>query len=150
MTPNHHGPVGPDPYSNSFLTAFSPANPALPSDENDDPTGPLGKRKESHEGPNTPGYGPSTGKKRRYGQPIAPRPSLDGEVSDLGDQDAEGEASSGVGWKHWTDEEKDELFRWMLGDDERWAAFRTKMNNVFRDVRTLALDSFTYRPVGHS
>ena len=38
------------------------------------------------------------------------------------------------GPKHWTDEEKARLFHWMLDDDERWEAFGTKMNTVFREV----------------
>ncbi|OCH95420.1 hypothetical protein OBBRIDRAFT_788308 [Obba rivulosa] len=127
---NNHG-VGSGPYPSPFsdLSVFGPAHPP----EQDDPAGALGKRKESHDGPYIAGAGAGAGKKRRYGQPIAPRPSMDSDMGDLGEQDGEGEANSGVGWKHWTDEEKDELFRWMLGDDERWAAFRTKMNNVFRE-----------------
>ncbi|EMD34094.1 hypothetical protein CERSUDRAFT_125796 [Gelatoporia subvermispora B] len=132
---NNHAPIAPGPYPSPFsdLTVFSPANSVLSPGRQDDPAAALGKRKDSHDALYTPASGNGTGKKRRFGHPIAPRPSLDSDVGDLGEQDAEGEVGSGVGWKHWTDEEKDELFRWMLGDDERWAAFRTKMNNVFRD-----------------
>lgn len=38
------------------------------------------------------------------------------------------------GAKHWTDEEKSRLFHWMLSDDERWEAFGSKMNTIFREV----------------
>lgn len=38
------------------------------------------------------------------------------------------------GAKHWSDEEKSRLFHWMLSDDERWEAFGSKMNTIFREV----------------
>ncbi|KAI0346536.1 hypothetical protein BDW22DRAFT_1425989 [Trametopsis cervina] len=37
------------------------------------------------------------------------------------------------GAKHWTDEEKSKLFHWMLTDEDRWEAFGTKMNTIFRE-----------------
>lgn len=42
------------------------------------------------------------------------------------------------GPKHWTDEEKARLFHWMLDDDERWEAFGTKMNTIFREVSSIS------------
>ena len=38
------------------------------------------------------------------------------------------------GPKHWTDDEKSKLFHWLLDSDERWEAFGTKMNTVFREA----------------
>lgn len=38
------------------------------------------------------------------------------------------------GAKHWTDEEKTKFFVWLLGSDEHWDAFSTKMNTCFREA----------------
>lgn len=65
----------------------------------------------------------------------------------------EEEAGPSGGPKHWTDEEKSRLFHWMLDSDERWEAFGTKMNSVFREVSALisCVDSaFTYVTQGSS
>ncbi|KIP04391.1 hypothetical protein PHLGIDRAFT_195715 [Phlebiopsis gigantea 11061_1 CR5-6] len=45
------------------------------------------------------------------------------------------------GPKHWTDEEKSRLFHWLLDSDERWEAFGTKMNTVFREGSTQLFNS---------
>ena len=39
------------------------------------------------------------------------------------------------GAKHWSDEEKTKFFIWLLGSDEHWEQFGTKMNTCFREVR---------------
>ena len=51
----------------------------------------------------------------------------------------EGDVGPSGGPKHWSDEEKSRLFHWMLDNDERWEAFGTKMNTVFREVSTHVL-----------
>lgn len=52
----------------------------------------------------------------------------------------ESEVGPSGGPKHWTDEEKARLFHWMLDDDDRWEAFGTKMNTVFREVSNVIFD----------
>lgn len=56
--------------------------------------------------------------------------TADGELEVLRDDNDVGPSG---GPKHWTDEEKGRLFHWMLDDDERWEAFGTKMNTIFRE-----------------
>lgn len=58
--------------------------------------------------------------------------AVDSELEALRDESDVGPSG---GPKHWTDEEKGRLFHWMLDDDERWEAFGTKMNTIFREVR---------------
>jgi len=41
------------------------------------------------------------------------------------------------GAKHWSDEEKTKFFIWLLGSDEHWEQFGTKMNTCFREVREM-------------
>ncbi|KAG6332468.1 hypothetical protein ID866_6624 [Astraeus odoratus] len=52
------------------------------------------------------------------------------EVEDLGDYDND----PANGSKHWTEEEKTELFQWLMGDgqDDHWNALRTAKNSCFR------------------
>ncbi|KAI0087272.1 hypothetical protein BDY19DRAFT_242177 [Irpex rosettiformis] len=45
------------------------------------------------------------------------------------------------GAKHWTDEEKTRLFHWMLTDDNRWEAFGSKMNTIFREGSAVLFSS---------
>ncbi|KAL4243731.1 hypothetical protein ABKN59_011453 [Abortiporus biennis] len=40
------------------------------------------------------------------------------------------------GAKHWTDDEKTQLFVWMLSSDEHWQMFGSQMNTVFRNAAT--------------
>ncbi|RXW24279.1 hypothetical protein EST38_g1588 [Candolleomyces aberdarensis] len=44
--------------------------------------------------------------------------------------------SGGQGAKHWTDEEKTKLFRWLMGpnSDDHWNALRATKNSCLRDV----------------
>ena len=64
-------------------------------------------------------------KKRKPG-----RTTKDGEN---GDDD---ELGPGGGAKHWSIDEKTRLFSWILEDDEWWEQFGSKMNVIFREVRT--------------
>ena len=74
----------------------------------------------------------STGpRKRRQYVPIGS--GLDGIERDEADLGPNG------GPKHWTDNEKDTLFHWLLDNDKNWDMFRSKMNTVFRDVSMLVL-----------
>jgi hypothetical protein len=70
-------------------------------------------------------YTQSAGKKRRS----------DGYDDDADDPDV-GEDGGAGGARHWTDDEKTKLFRWLMGpnEDEHFDALRTKKNTCFRDV----------------
>jgi hypothetical protein len=48
------------------------------------------------------------------------------------------------GAKHWSDEEKTKFFIWLLGSDEHWEQFGTKMNTCFREVRRAAFWLFPF------
>jgi hypothetical protein len=50
------------------------------------------------------------------------------------DGDEGGTNSESHGAKHWTDDEKTKFFIWLLGSDEHWDTFTTKMNTCFREV----------------
>lgn len=98
---------------------------AGPSTVNGNGTG--SKRKDKAAGSGDEGAPPP--KKRR-----AARPSLNkGDGADGGDDE---DVGPGGGAKHWTVEEKTRLFSWILEDDERWEQFGSKMNVIFREVRT--------------
>ncbi|KAI6039820.1 hypothetical protein EDC04DRAFT_2879468 [Pisolithus marmoratus] len=74
-------------------------------------------RKHAPDGPNALSSNTQIGKRRR-------------DVEDLGDF----ENDPNHGSKHWTEEEKTELFKWLMGDgeDEHWNALRTAKNSCFR------------------
>ena len=52
-------------------------------------------------------------------------------------EDLLGGAVDNPGAKHWSDEEKTKFFIWLLGSDEHWEQFGTKMNTCFREVRKI-------------
>lgn len=55
------------------------------------------------------------------------------------DDDADGfDDGGGQGAKHWTDDEKSKLFRWLMGpnSDDHWAALRATKNSCLREVRS--------------
>ena len=82
------------------------------------------------------------GKKRRgsqYGQGHAPD---HGSGSGGANEDSLGGAIDNPGAKHWSDEEKTKFFIWLLGSDEHWEQFGTKMNTCFREVREMNLQLF--------
>ncbi|KAI6155545.1 hypothetical protein BKA82DRAFT_991504 [Pisolithus tinctorius] len=79
------------------------------------------KRKHVHDGPNTlSSSNTQIGKRRRD------------VIEDLGGDFAENDPNHGS--KHWTEEEKTELFKWLMGDgeDEHWNTLRTAKNSCFR------------------
>lgn len=43
---------------------------------------------------------------------------------------------SGLGAKHWSDEEKTKLFNWLMapGQDDHWSSLRTAKNSCLREV----------------
>jgi hypothetical protein len=49
--------------------------------------------------------------------------------------------AGGQGAKHWTDDEKSKLFRWLMGpnSDDHWAALRATKNSCLREVRAISL-----------
>lgn len=82
------------------------------------------------------------GKKRRgsqYGQGHAPDHVSGGSGAS---EDLLGGAVDNPGAKHWSDEEKTKFFIWLLGSDEHWEQFGTKMNTCFREVREMNILSF--------
>lgn len=78
----------------------------------------------------------------------APEPVVNGSSSkrrrtaltvDRGDgeeDEDDGDANTGGGARHWTDEEKGTLFEWLMapGNDDHFEALRTKKNTCFREV----------------
>jgi len=52
-------------------------------------------------------------------------------------EDLLGGAVDNPGAKHWSDEEKTKFFIWLLGSDDHWEQFGTKMNTCFREVREM-------------
>ena len=83
------------------------------------------------------------GKKRRgsqYGQGHAPDHANSGGGAN---EDMLGGAIDNPGAKHWSDEEKTKFFIWLLGSDEHWEQFGTKMNTCFREVREMTTQSFS-------
>lgn len=88
-----------------------------------------GKRKQSDA---IPGDG-KHGKRRRgsqYGQGHAQDQVSGGGAAG---EDLLGGAVDNPGAKHWSDEEKTKFFIWLLGSDEHWEQFGTKMNTCFRE-----------------
>ena len=92
-----------------------------------------GKRKQSDAVPGDE----KAGKKRR-GSQYAQGHAQD-HVSGGGGagEDLLGGAVDNPGAKHWSDEEKTKFFIWLLGSDEHWEQFGTKMNTCFREVRLM-------------
>jgi len=54
------------------------------------------------------------------------------DIEDMGDFDND----PAHGSKHWTEDEKTELFKWLMadGEDDHWNALRTAKNSCFRKV----------------
>ena len=54
------------------------------------------------------------------------------DMEDMGDFDND----PAHGSKHWTEDEKTELFKWLMaeGEDDHWTALRTAKNSCFRKV----------------
>jgi histone acetyltransferase MYST4 len=50
------------------------------------------------------------------------------------------EDASGAGAKHWTDDEKTQLFQWLMGPahDDHWNSLRATKNSCLREVRNCA------------
>lgn len=87
----------------------------------------FGKRKQ-------PDSGMSEGsvRKRRQRAPNGGDLDGDGDMHDL-------DVGPNGGPKHWTEGEKTKFFTWMLTSDDHWDAFRTRMNTVFREVRSVSV-----------
>ncbi|KAF9648944.1 hypothetical protein BDM02DRAFT_3128709 [Thelephora ganbajun] len=88
-----------------------------------------GKRKQSDAMP-----GDDKSGKRRRGSQYGHSHTQD-HVSGGGgaSEDLLGGAVDNPGAKHWSDEEKTKFFIWLLGSDEHWEQFGTKMNTCFRE-----------------
>lgn len=65
---------------------------------------------------------------------LTPAPKKRKQRGDNVDIKEDSDLGPSGGAKHWTDEEKSRLFHWMLTDDNRWEAFGSKMNTIFREV----------------
>lgn len=65
---------------------------------------------------------------------LTPAPKKRKQRADNVDIKEDSDLGPSGGAKHWTDEEKTRLFHWMLTDDNRWEAFGSKMNTIFREV----------------
>lgn len=54
--------------------------------------------------------------------------------------------SGGQGAKHWTDDEKSKLFRWLMGpnSDDHWNALRATKNSCLRDVLLFCPQRFSF------
>lgn len=92
-----------------------------------------GKRKQSDAMPGDE----KAGKRRRgsqYGHGHA-QDHVSGGGGSGASEDLLGGAVDNPGAKHWSDEEKTKFFIWLLGSDEHWEQFGTKMNTCFREVR---------------
>ena len=61
-------------------------------------------------------------------------------------EDLLGGAVDNPGAKHWSDEEKTKFFIWLLGSDEHWEQFGTKMNTCFREVCEMNTKLFSSCP----
>jgi len=61
-------------------------------------------------------------------------------------EDLLGGAADNPGAKHWSDEEKTKFFIWLLGSDEHWEQFGTKMNTCFREVCEMNAKLFSSCP----
>ena len=101
-----------------------------------------GKRKQ----PETVLGDEKTGKRRRgsqYGQGHAQDHVSGGGAAG---EDLLGGAIDNPGAKHWSDEEKTKFFIWLLGSDEHWEQFGTKMNTCFREVRLMNPPNYFHFP----
>ncbi|KAH9926827.1 hypothetical protein B0H21DRAFT_138175 [Amylocystis lapponica] len=90
----------------------------------------------------------SAQRKRRTAAVVQNEPMANGDEwsGEDGADREEPDVGPNGGPKHWTDYEKNRLFRWMLCDDQHWDMFRSKMNTVFRDVSILRQSSLVSLP----
>ncbi|GBE87789.1 hypothetical protein SCP_1200130 [Sparassis crispa] len=129
-------PTNVAPYSSSLSGATSLPS-AGPSHSHTIPSTPgpsSGKRRQ----PDDPSTTPSSSASKRRRAPVA-SPGVAEERADYEKEDPDVGPNGGP--KHWTDQEKTNLFTWILCNDAHWDAFNTKMNTVFRDTATAIFGS---------